>query len=120
MEDLLTKMDRELKTGVLALLVLRVIGSSQEPVHGYRIIQLIKQHTERQGIEVKEGTVYAVCRSLQGLGLITNEIVDSDQGPPRKVFRITPTGRRALRQGLEKWRALVAAVDDVTGDMGDR
>jgi PadR family transcriptional regulator PadR len=119
LEDYLTKLDRELKTGVLSLLVLQVIEKSQEPVHGYRIIQLIKKCAEHGDIELKEGTIYAVCRSLQSQGLIKNDIVNSNQGPPKKVFSVTPMGRKALREGLAKWKGLLAAVDGVLEEAGD-
>ena len=119
LDDFLLKLEKELKTGVLSLLVLHVIHSSPEPVHGYRIIQLIKESSDECGLDLKEGTIYAICRALQSHGFVENQIVDSDKGPPKKVFKITPDGRRALRAGLSKWKSLVHAVDTVLAKAGD-
>ena len=38
---------------------------------------------------------------------------DSSDGPPRKYYRLTPAGRRALGSFENEWRLLRAAVDGI-------
>jgi PadR family transcriptional regulator PadR len=39
----------------------------------------------------------------------------SDGGPPRKYYRPSPEGRRALSEGVSEWRAARDALDGVLG-----
>jgi PadR family transcriptional regulator PadR len=42
----------------------------------------------------------------------------SNGGPPRKYYRASPEGRRALVAGVSEWRAARDAVDGVLGLVG--
>lgn len=103
------KLDRELKSGLLSLLLLLAI-ERLGPVHGYGILQAFR---ERERIEVKEGTIYPLLRGLEESALIVSRWGDGAGGPPRKLYEITRTGRSALREGEARWRALAADVAEL-------
>ncbi|HWG91329.1 MAG TPA: PadR family transcriptional regulator [Candidatus Thermoplasmatota archaeon] len=102
------KMDRELKSGLVTLVLLLAIDRTG-PDYGYRLLKTIQ---ERSGgrLQFKEGTAYPLLQNLEKMGLITSFWSDGAGGPPRKYYQITDTGRRALDQALTDWRELTDGV----------
>lgn len=45
---------------------------------------------------VVEGTIYPLLSRLQKDGLLTHEWQESEQGPPRKYYRITDFGHEVM------------------------
>lgn len=105
------KLDRELKAGLVSLVLLLAIERSG-PDYGYSLLRTIQ---ERSGgrLAFKEGTAYPLLQNLERMGFVTTHWGESESGPPRKYYRITDLGRRALAQALRDWSELSASVDDV-------
>jgi PadR family transcriptional regulator PadR len=49
--------------------------------------------TEGSSVSIKEGTMYPILARLHRDGLVRSEWVESDQGPPRKYYELTASGR---------------------------
>ena len=82
-------------------LVLQVIHSGL--VYGYTIM-------DTTGLP--SGTVYPALRRLEEEGLIRSEwekstLAESEQRPPRKYYRLTPDGRKALAASQKRYPLLV-------------
>ena len=93
----------ELRPLVLALL-------ETGPYYGYEFVRHAKQ---RMNVNWEEGTIYPLLLRLHRDGLVHTERRDSSDGPPRKYYRLTPAGRRALGSFQDEWRMLRAAVDGI-------
>ena len=104
-DDFIKKLDRELRTGLLSLLVLLVVESEPGACYGYQIISKLKELTGGN-LVLQEGTVYPILHSLHAQGLIDSEWGTSTNGPQRKYYRLTPTGKSAIEKGLYLWREL--------------
>jgi PadR family transcriptional regulator PadR len=104
----------QLLRGVLDLCALAVMAD--EPVYGY---ELTKRLRERGLATVGEGSVYPLLGRLEREGLVETYREASNGGPPRKYYRPSPAGRRALQAGLTEWRATRDALDSVLGGGGD-
>lgn len=76
----------QLRKGFLAYCVLRVC--SKDPVYTSDIITTLRQAE----MVVVEGTIYPLLSRLQKDGLLIHEWKESDQGPPRKYYKVTPYG----------------------------
>lgn len=76
----------QLRKGFLAYCVLRVC--SHEPRYTSDIIASLRS----VDMVVVEGTIYPLLSRLQKDGLLAHEWQESEQGPPRKYYRITPYG----------------------------
>ena len=113
----LQKLEKENKAGILSLLVLSTIKKAKEPMYGYKIIQTIEELADYQ-IKFQEGSLYAVLRSLQKQGMLESYIEESPLGPPRKYYRITKSGGKAVRAGLKDWSAIVDASRTVFDKLG--
>ena len=48
-------------------------------------------------------------------GLVTSEVQSSRSGPPRKYFRLTPAGEKALHEMNDHWQYISAAVEAARG-----
>lgn len=85
---------------VLGLAVLGVLDDA--PAHGYAVAQRL---AERGLGDVRGGTLYPLLGRLQDAGWVEGEWEPGSAGPGRKVFRLTPAGRRHLAEQGERWAA---------------
>ena len=98
----------QLLRGVLDLCALAVMA--EEPVYGY---ELTKRLRARGLSTVGEGSVYPLLGRLEREGLVETYREASNGGPPRKYYRPSAAGRRALETGIGEWRATRGALDAV-------
>ena len=98
--------------GTLPTLILEALA--QEPSHGYRIAQQIKERSEGV-LDFKEGTLYPALHKLKNEGLIES-YEGAENGRPRRYYRISEEGRKALAKDREEWRALSRAVTVILGE----
>jgi len=106
------KFQKELNGGTAALMLLGVLDKAEKPMYGYQIAKFIEARSRDIDI-MKQGALYPVLRSLESNGLLASEVEPSVSGPPRRYYRITPSGREALVKWKEIWgqtQELVAAV----------
>ncbi len=80
---------QELFAGLIRLHVLH--HASQEEVYGQWIIEELRRH----GYRISPGTLYPMLHSLEEKGYLKSRQQRSG-GRVRRVYRITPIGRRAL------------------------
>ncbi|MGH8139136.1 MAG: PadR family transcriptional regulator [Steroidobacteraceae bacterium] len=104
------KFQKDLNSGLVALVLLGVLAQSAEDLYGYEIAKRLQRASEGEAV-FKEGTVYPVLRALSAGGLLTSRIVPSYAGPPRRYYRITDEGRAVLRQWSGLWRQTRDFVD---------
>jgi PadR family transcriptional regulator PadR len=100
----------QLLRGVLDLCLLSVM--CEGPAYGYEM-------TKRLGAMglsiVGEGSIYPLLGRLEREGLVDTHRAASDGGPPRKYYRLSRLGKKALAGGISEWQATRDAVDAVLG-----
>lgn len=94
----------QLRKGFLAYCVLKVC--SHEPKYTSDIIRALSQAE----LVVVEGTIYPLLSRLQKDGLLTHEWQESEQGPPRKYYKITEFGSDVEQHVNKKIVALNATL----------
>jgi DNA-binding PadR family transcriptional regulator len=102
------KAEAELRKGVLVLAVLSRLRSAE---YGYSLRQALAAH----GMPIEEGTLYPLLRRLEGQGLLVSEWRIED-GPPRRYYRLSPSGERALRALTDGWRDLVNVMNGLLAE----
>ena len=102
----------ELLQGTLDLLVLQTLQWG--PQHGYGIAQAI-QAGSSDVLQVDTGSLYPALHRLERGGLVESSWSTGD-GRRRRVYRLTPAGRRAVKASRQEWRAFSTAVDRVLGE----
>ena len=101
------KFQKDLNAGIAALVLLGVLSRAAEPMYGYQIAKLIKEDASI----IKQGTLYPVLRTLEGIGLLESEVEPSVSGPPRRYYQITEAGRDTLKRWRRIWKQTKALVD---------
>jgi len=98
----------ELLRGVLDLCLLAVMD--EEPAYGYEMTRRLRA----RGLSaVGEGSIYPLLGRLERDGLVETHRAASNGGPPRKYYRASSSGQRALAAGAVQWREVRDAVDAV-------
>lgn len=82
-------------------------------------VELVSALGEIDGLTVSEGTMYPLLRRLRTAGLLQSTWQESPSGPPRRYYRITPQGERALASFVKEWLRYRDAVDSALA-LGDR
>jgi len=79
--------------------------------HGYAILKDVEALSEG-GVRLSTGTLYEALSRLLEQGLLerTDEAAGVAPGKPRKIYRLTHTGRRVIEAEATRLRALTAAA----------
>jgi PadR family transcriptional regulator, regulatory protein PadR len=85
---------RELFYGLIRIHVL--IHASQEPIFGLAMMEELAHH----GYRIGPGTLYPLLHGLERTKLLKSS--PDPGGSRRRMYRITPAGRRALARAKEK------------------
>jgi DNA-binding PadR family transcriptional regulator len=91
--------DKDLFSGMVRLHVLH--HAEEGPVYGMAIIEELQRH----GYQISAGTMYPILHGLERKRYLVSRSVRTD-GRQRRVYRITPLGRRALDVGRTKVKEL--------------
>src|SRR5690242_182636 len=97
-----TKLDTELRRGVLVLAVLSQLRTAQ---YGYSL----RQALAGRGMPIEEGTLYPLLRRLEEQELLASEW-RIEEGPPRRYYKLSPKGTRLYKELTDSWHALVATM----------
>ena len=98
----------DLPQGTLDLLILHVVAAGA--VHGYAIAQRLQQ-ISRDVVQVPQGSLYPALHRLENRGLLTADWKMSDTGREAKFYRLTPKGRKQLKESAASWLRLTEAID---------
>jgi DNA-binding PadR family transcriptional regulator len=95
--------------GHLDGLILAVVADG--PLHGYAIIEALKQRSGGE-FALPEGTVYPALHRLEEAGLLSSSWSSGD-GRKRRVYALTRSGRRGLEERRGDWKRFAGAVEAV-------
>lgn len=103
----------QLVKGVLDLAVLTVVSAADG--YGYDVVRRLRN----AGLEdVGEASVYGTLRRLYSGGALTSYVVASDEGPHRKYYGITPSGRDMLVVQGKTWTAFAQTMAGLLDSAG--
>ena len=98
----------DLLQGTLELLILRTLASGEK--HGYEIAEWI--HTaSAEALAIEEGALYPALHRLELRGLLVAAWDVSANNRRAKYYRLTPAGRRRLKETTDSWRRTSAAIN---------
>jgi PadR family transcriptional regulator PadR len=98
----------ELRRGVLEYCVLAVMR--REESYAYEIVRVL---SDAGGLVTSEGTIYPLLSRLRRDGLVQTTWRESESGPPRRYYRLTSDGQRALDAFGRDWTRFRDSVDAV-------
>lgn len=97
----------QLLPGTLDLLILKAV--SLGPFHGYGILLRIEQITGR-ALLIEQGALYPALFRLVRQGLLKANWGTSENNRRAKFYEVTSLGRKRLREEVEGWNRLAAAI----------
>lgn len=96
----------QLRRGALEYCVLALVAGEERYA-----VDLVRELGEIEALVTSEGTLYPLLSRLRREGLVATTWRESETGPPRRYYRITESGRVALRAFGEEWTSFRDAVD---------
>jgi transcriptional regulator len=102
----------ELKKGSSEMLILSLLEARAR--HGYEIGKLIEARSGGK-LTFALPTLYPTLLRLESRGWIKGRWVEKAGERRRCFYRLTPEGRRVLREQRKTWRAFIEAIQAVMG-----
>ena len=99
-------MNSQLKKGVLELCLLSLL--SKKDYYGYELVNEISKD-----IKISDGTIYPILRRLNQEGFFETYLQESQEGPPRKYYKLTNIGYQTKDQLINEWTAFVDGVNNI-------
>jgi len=101
---------KDVLQGTLDLLILRVI--SREPMHGWGIMQRLRNLTE-DVFQVTPGSLFPALQRIEENGWALGEWGVSENNRRAKYYSITKAGRKQLAREEQDWKLITTAVSKV-------
>src|SRR5580693_5855833 len=93
--------------GTLDLLILKAVSLGER--HGYGVLLRIEQMTGG-ALSIEQGALYPALYRLERQGLLDTEWGASENNRRAKFYRLTPAGRKRLREETADWNRTVDAM----------
>jgi PadR family transcriptional regulator PadR len=106
----MTRPKADLLQGTLDLLILKALGLG--PLHGYGIIQRIRQ-LSGELLEVEQGSLYPAVYRIEQRGWISSKWGVTETGRRAKFYTLTKAGYKQLAVEEESWDRLALAIAKV-------
>lgn len=97
--------EAQLRKGQLELILLALMQGRER--YGYELIAEAQTYLDRP---LLEGTVYPVLNRMARDGLVEHHWVVEGGVKPRKYFRLTPDGEKALEDMRDRWHRQQAGL----------
>lgn len=98
---------RDLFPGALEMMVLRLV--QHEPLHGYALVQRIKQ-VSNDLLQVEEGSLYPALQRLLKAKLLQAEWGVSVTNRRVRIYRITAAGRKHLTAEVSSFEQMLEGI----------
>jgi PadR family transcriptional regulator PadR len=106
----LTSPKADLLQGTLDMLILKALCLG--PLHGYGVIQRIRQ-LSGELLNVEQGSLYPALYRIEQRGWVSSKWKVSETGRRAKFYTLTRAGRKQLAVEEESWDLLALAIAKV-------
>ena len=108
----MAKQNIPLLQGTLDVMILKAL--STDSMHGYAVAVWLERCTD-DVLQIEEGSLYPALHRMRRKGWLYSEWGLSENNRRAKYYRITPAGRKHLRQESASWEQFAGAVSAVLG-----
>jgi PadR family transcriptional regulator PadR len=98
-------MNAQFKKGVLELIVL--LSVVKKDMYGYEMVAEVSKI-----VDVNEGTIYPLLKRLTNEHYFETYLKESTEGPPRKYYHLTDSGRAYTIKLKNEWNEFFGKVSD--------
>ena len=103
----MAKEKADLLQGTLDMLILKAV--SLGPLHGYGIIQRIRQMSGEM-LEVEQGSLYPALYRIEQRGWVSSQWDLNETGRRAKFYTLSKAGKSQLEAEEASWDRLVLAI----------
>lgn len=96
--------------GTMTMLILRTLQVG--PLHGYAIGQAIRE-SSRNRLAVEDGSLYPALTRMVAKGWLRGHWDQSETKRKARIYRITPSGRKAADRLTAEFLQLVKGITEV-------
>ena len=96
-----------IRKGLLEFLILKIV--SAEKVYAADILKRLSV----TDFATQEGTLYPLLSKMRRDGLLEYEWQESEAGPPRKYYELTPKGKSQLAELVDYWKHLNVTIREL-------
>src|SRR5688572_13763864 len=104
--------ERELKKGSAELLILALVEA--RPRHGYDIGKLIETRSHGE-LRFNVASLYPLLYKLEKRGWVEGRWTEKAAERRRRLYRLTPEGKKVLAAQRSRWQAFARAVSRIAG-----
>ena len=97
----------QLRRGILEYCVLALLKEERYA------FDLVRELAALDGMVISEGTIYPMLARMRRDGTVETTWRESPSGPPRRYYRLSAAGRKALLGFKQEWSTFRDAVDHV-------
>lgn len=97
-------MNTQFKKGVLELIVL--LSINKRNMYGYELILEVSKV-----VDVNDGTIYPLLKRLTNEKYADTYLVESNEGPSRKYYKITALGKERMEELESNWSSFAKSVN---------
>jgi PadR family transcriptional regulator PadR len=97
----------QMRKGILEYCILTIIAEGD--AYASDILNKLKEAK----LIVVEGTLYPLLTRQKNAGLLSYRWEESTQGPPRKYYSLTESGKEFLKDLDTSWHDLVEAINNI-------
>jgi PadR family transcriptional regulator PadR len=95
----------QMRKGILEYCILLILN--RQKAYANDVIQLLQEAR----LIVVEGTLYPLLTRLKNMDLLTYQWIESNQGPPRKYYELTPKGGAFLGELEQAWNEIAETIN---------
>ena len=106
------KLNVQLKKGNLNLCVLALL--CENDMYGFELVGKISE-----AIKISEGTIYPLLKRIKDLGYVTTYLKESQEGPPRKYYTITESGRNEKERLQNEWFDFIKGMNEILSSVSE-
>lgn len=99
----------EMVPGTLDMLIMKTLDRNREPMHGYGIAQYLRR-TTGDVLQVEEGSLYPALQRLAINGWVNAEWGQSEKNHRARFYKLTPAGRKRLKQEVADFERVLEAI----------
>jgi PadR family transcriptional regulator, regulatory protein PadR len=96
-----------IRKGLLEFLILKIVSADE-----VYVADMLERLSTTE-FATQEGTLYPLLSKMRRDGLVEYVWQESDAGPPRKYYKLTPKGTSQLAELNEYWKSINATVSQL-------
>jgi PadR family transcriptional regulator PadR len=96
-----------IRKGLLEFLILKIVSADR-----VYVADILKRLSETE-FATQEGTLYPLLSKMRREILVDYDWKESEAGPPRKYYKLTPKGRSQLKELDEYWKQINSTISEL-------